>query len=364
MKKKTPNKICILVDVLAFGGAEKAAGVLSQLLHNKGLDVLIISLKKHVSYHYSGKLINLGIKHSKFKILKQFQKTLGLKKAIKTFQPDVIIDFRMRNRFLMEFVLHQYILKNENVIYTIHSAFKKYQMPTHNYFEAIYKKATLVAVSKEITNQLLKEGFTNTVCIPNTINTNHIAKNAKAHDVNERYIVAVGRLLNETKQFDKLIETYKKSDLLHKNIKLFILGEGKDEQTLKRLIDNLQLESHVKLLGFKNNPYSYIKNALFTVLCSKVEGLPMVILESLALKTPVVAFNCVSGPKEMIAHNENGILVENQNWDALLLEINRLANNQALIEALTINTDLYLEPFKEETHLNKWIEVINGNLNY
>ena len=62
------------------------------------------------------------------------------------------------------------------------------------------------------------------------------------------------------------------------------------------------------------NPYDYIKQCKFLVLCSKFEGMPLVILETLTLGKPVISFNCKSGPSELITDKENGLLVKDQDF--------------------------------------------------
>lgn len=359
MTKITPNKICILVDTLSFGGAEKAAGVLSKTLEKSGYNVLVVCLRNDITYPYAGQLVNLGLNHSNFKVVKQIQKVLRLKKVVNNFHPNIIIDFRLRNRFAIEFVLNELIFKNKKIIYTIHSALKAYQMPQGNYFKSVYNKKCLVAVSKEITNDLIEDGFNNVVHIPNAIDNVSIENQSKDFDVNERYIIAIGRLFNETKQFDELIKRYKLSSLSNEGIKLYIVGDGEDRDLLENLITELELVGKVELLGYKKNPYPYIKNAQFTVLCSKVEGLPMVILESLSLATPVISFKCKSGPEEMITHNKNGLLVEDQNWDSLLKTMELLVSDVELSKQLRANTEKYLVPFSQENYLKNWIKIIN-----
>ena len=71
-------------------------------------------------------------------------------------------------------------------------------------------------------------------------------------------------------------------------------------------------------------PYKIVKHAKFLVQSSLFEGFPMVILESLCCETPVIAFDCFSGPDEIIVNGENGILVENQNFNELVKAINKM----------------------------------------
>lgn len=356
MKQKSSKKICIVVDCLSKGGAEKIAGVLSEILFNKGgYDITIISLRDDISYPYSGTLINLGVNVSNFKIVKQVQKFFRLKKHIKQLNSDYVIDFRTRSRIIMEGLLHLFVWESKKMIFTVHNYHIDWHLPKGRFFVEYYKKGKVVAVSKSI-KKLLEDsyGFNNVTFIPNVVNEAHIKSLAIRKEINNNYIIAIARLLNDVKQLDKLILTYSKTSLAKQGVKLYILGDGPDKENLNSLINKLQLKEHVKLLGFVENPYPYIKQAMFKVLCSKVEGLPMVILEALTLNTPVISFNCNSGPSEMIDHNVNGILVQDQDFDKLKKAIEYLANNEVVLNSFKQNTSANLEFYSEENHYKKW----------
>lgn len=361
MTQNSRKKICILVDCLSKGGAEKAAGILSKLLHSSAkYQVTIISLRDDISYPYAGTLINLGKKEFKFKPLKQIQKFLRLRKYIKEINADYIIDFRTRRRILMEGLLHRFIWQPEKMIYTIHSSNINWHIPQGNFFVPYYKKGKIVAVSKSI-KKILEDsyGYNNVSYIPNTVNSEFIKKQASIpFEIKDKYILAVGGLRNDIKQFDKLIETYAKTNLLENDIKLYVLGDGPDRIRLENLIEKLNLKDHVKLHGFKNNPYPYLKHSLFLVLCSKVEGLPMVILEALTLNTPVVSFDLKSGPSELIAHNKNGILVSNQDFKSLKTTIEYLVNNKEVLTRFKENTNKDLQVYSQENHLKNWCNLL------
>ncbi|WP_242202422.1 glycosyltransferase [Aestuariivivens insulae] len=355
MNKPLGENVCILVDSLSHGGAERMAANLSKVLANQNHKVLVVCFRDGVSYEFSGILINLGLDEFKLKQLKQIQKIFRLKRTLEKYKPEVIIDFRTRNRWFMEYVLYQFILKRFKVIYTIHSYKLDYHIPKGNFFKTVYNNSQIVCVSKAIKHHIEHTySFQNINYIPNAIDLVAITKKSILEDFEEDFIIAVGRLNNEIKQFDKLIESYAQSNLISKKIKLYILGEGKDREALSKLIKYLNLEAYVKLFGFKENPYVYIRNAKFLVLCSKHEGLPMVILESLALKTPVIAFNCVSGPSEMIVHKENGLLVEDQDFNELCKAIDYLIDNKFVIKEMEENTLKYFEPYLLKNQYLYW----------
>ncbi|MDO1501267.1 glycosyltransferase [Winogradskyella maritima] len=349
------KKIGLIVDCLSFGGAERAAAIASQLFHKAGYDVLIVTLKPEVSYNYSGRLVHLGESVSSIKPIKQFQKLWRLRKIIKENPNTIWIDYRMRNRWWMEYLIYQTSFKNETVIYTVHNYHIDYHIPKGDFFRKLYAKATVTSVSKGIQTRLKNEKGVDSHYLPNPIDRQRIFDKSMAHSVEGNYVVAVGRLLNSVKQFDLLIEAYSNSNLRTKGIRLKILGEGPDYDVLKRQIASLGLDNHVELLGFVENPYPYIKSAKFLCLTSKFEGLPMVILEALSLKTPVLAFDCPSGPSEMIIYNKNGILVENQNTNDLVDTLNTLAEDSEFLNKLSeTNPEIDLKNYSLEQHLESW----------
>jgi N-acetylgalactosamine-N,N'-diacetylbacillosaminyl-diphospho-undecaprenol 4-alpha-N-acetylgalactosaminyltransferase len=354
------KRITILVDSLSTGGAEKSAGILSELLYNANYDVSVISLKDKITYQYKGQLLNLGVSISSVKQLKQYQKFVRLKKALENQNPDFVLDFRMRNRKLIEFLFHIFIFYKYKMVFTIHNFFVDYHLPKGDFFVRAYNKQIVTAVSKDIKVALeANYGLKNVHYVPNAIDQRGIQTEASALQIKDKYIIAVGRLYNEVKQFDKLIEAYKASSLPSKGIKLYILGEGIDDNILKTQIATLNMNGFVKLTGFISNPYPYIKQAQFLVLCSKFEGLPMVILEALALNTPVVSFSCKSGPSEMIEHNVNGMLVEDQNFEEFGKAMDYLIENPVVLEKMRSKTTKNLTNYSEEQQLKYWKQILN-----
>ncbi|MAL60711.1 MAG: hypothetical protein CMC14_11765 [Flavobacteriaceae bacterium] len=363
MKQNESKRVCIIVDCLSIGGAEKIAGVLSIELEKLGYDISIISLWDKITYPYTGTLYNLGENESKIKWVKQIKKFFKFKKAYKNANADFYIDFRVRNRTILEFLLHAFVFVNSKMIFTIHNYHVDLHIPNGNYFRKFYKKShKVVAVSKAIEDRLNGEyGLTNTKLIYNFIDEELVS--AKAHmpiEINlpSNYIVSVSRLNNAVKQIDSLIDTYKNSELPKSDVKLLILGEGEDKVHLEAVIEKENLEENVFLLGFKDNPYPIIKNAQFLVLCSKFEGFPMVLLESLKLGTPVVSFNCTSGPNEIIRHNQNGLLVEDQNFEKYKEALNTLTSNEALYSSCKNNAQSSVEKFNTVSIMREWKEIL------
>ncbi|WP_046744976.1 glycosyltransferase family 4 protein [Kordia zhangzhouensis] len=361
MLQNSKKKICLIVECLSIGGAEKQAANFSKSLEKEGFEVSIITLKDKISYEYAGTLYNLGKKESSIKIVKQAQKLIAFKKAYQHCNADVYIDFRTRTRKRMEFVLHKWVFDNAKMIFVIHSYKIDWHIPKGRFFTKIYAKAkAVVAVSEAICKNVEKTyDFKNVIHIPNYI-TSEVSCSQATVQLDEDYIIAVGRLDNHIKQFDKLIEAYKASKIAEKGIKLVICGDGQDRKVLQELIKKLQLEAHVQLLGFVENIDDYIRQAKFLVLSSRVEGFPMVLIEALQQKTPVISFDCLSGPNEIIQHKINGLLVENQNFANFKDAMRLLIENLELYAICKQNAVSSIKKFTEKNVIPLWIQLLNA----
>jgi len=128
-------------------------------------------------------------------------------------------------------------------------------------------------------------------------------------------IIGIGRLTAQ-KNFTSLIRAFA---AVRKNrpARLMILGDGEEKSKLEALALELGLQNDVALPGFINNPYKFLKRSALFVLSSKWEGLPTVLIEALALGTPVVSTDCPSGPAEILENGLWGHLVPVEDIDSL-----------------------------------------------
>ncbi len=127
-------------------------------------------------------------------------------------------------------------------------------------------------------------------------------------------IVSVGRFVRQ-KAFERLLYVVSKAKEDGFNIKLLLLGTGKLDGMLKLKCNELGIENSVEFLGYKENPYKYVKNADLFVCSSLHEGFSTAITEALIVGTPVLTTMC-SGMEELLGNNEYGVIVDN-NEEAL-----------------------------------------------
>lgn len=191
----------------------------------------------------------------------------------------------------------------------------------------IYRYATLVITNSQITSKqiaLNTKAKTKTIYNPSFSDkivqlSNQPIDDEIFSDIKSKKIIAVGRLVKQ-KNFELLIRAFK---VVLKSIDshLIIIGEGEKRDELERLIEELTLVNKVYLAGFQNNPHKYVKNSDLFVLSSLYEGLPNSLIEAIAVGTPAIASNCLSGPSEILLDGEGGDLVEVENIEQLAKSI-------------------------------------------
>jgi glycosyltransferase involved in cell wall biosynthesis len=173
------------------------------------------------------------------------------------------------------------------------------------------------------------------------------------------YILFVGRL-EKQKAIDVLIKAFAELLQCGKKYEIIILGQGSLENDLKSLAAELKCLDKIHFLGFRSNPYKYMRSAACLVLPSIFEGFGCVIPEAMVCKTPVIASN-IEGPKEIIENNINGFLFLSGNERELANKIVQVYENRNLVDAVVSKAN---ETVKQYINLeNKYEAYFNQVLN-
>ena len=167
-------------------------------------------------------------------------------------------------------------------------------------------------------------------------------------------LLAVGRL-DSQKDYPTLLEAFA-ALRSRRAARLMILGEGPLREELESTISSLGLEADVRLPGFVENPFSYMRHSSVYVMSSLYEGLPTVVIEALASEARIVSTDCPSGPNEILAGGSYGRLVPMSDSAALAT---------ALAAALDDTTPLpgpeSWKPYELETVVEQYRRVLLGD---
>ena len=301
------------------------------MLSDLGFEIHLVTITDKIGYEFSGRLFNLGkYKNATNGIFNKLKRFRRFKKYLHEQEIDVVLDFRMRRNALKEFLIQRYLYPGFKVVFMVRSANFGYYFPEPDVVaKQLFKDAELCVLTEAMKQNIERRfGFEKIKVLPNAIELSAYERNyPEPNDVTHPYILASGRLQRGVKKFDKLIETYAKSELPKLGIDLYILGQGEMLSGLRQLAKDLNISDKVVFKGFINYPEPYVTHALFSVLCSAFEGFPRVILESLACGTPVISTDCPTGPRELL-DGTNGILVPHQDFEALKEAMNCLAQEE------------------------------------
>lgn len=245
------------------------------------------------------------------------KKALGIK-FISAVHSDILYEFNGIKRFIYKFIegitakyANNVVVVSNNLKYKLISRYKKYSSK----FIVIYNGVTFE-----------KEKI-------KTIKDNHKFK-----------MLFVGRLV-EIKNIEYLLESIQQIKDSNFEFECNIIGDGELKKKLIESSCQKKIKSYINFLGFKDNIQEYMVNSDLLVMTSKMEGIPLVIIEAFANKLPVVS-SSVGGICEMIENNYNGLLFDLNNTEGLSQIFLDIFNNKYDLNKIKENA------YKE--YKNKW----------
>lgn len=346
------KRILIVTDSLMGGGAEK---VLYDILKNIDLKSYKIDIFLIFNYGiYKHKIEKLGINiEGLFDERKDLFKNIFYRKLksllIKIFRriyckyPFLIKNLKRKEYDIEIAFLEGYssVLvanrkNNSKKIGWIHIDLEKHKMINRNLEMESYKKIDKIICvsndSKISVENLYPELKAKIEVIYNPIPKEEILKNSlkesNIYSTEKVNLITVGRL-NKQKGYDILLKTH--NELLNEGLdyNLYILGEGEERKKLEQYIKDNNIERNTFLLGFKENPYPYIKEADVFISSSRYEGYSLVVAEALCLEKPVIATKC-TGPVELLDNGKYGLLAEVENVESLKENMKKLILSEKL----------------------------------
>jgi glycosyltransferase involved in cell wall biosynthesis len=176
--------------------------------------------------------------------------------------------------------------------------------------------------------------------------------------LNKPMVITVGSL-RKPKCFDLLIRACARLKQIGQEVNLLILGEGPEHSALEAEAKMQGITESVFMPGFVVNPYPLIKAATVLALSSRYEGLPTVLLEALALGTPVVATDCMSGPREILQEGKYGLLTLVDDIDMMTQNIAKLLSDSALRQDFSERGLERAKDYSPERIIPQWESLFN-----
>ena len=357
------DKIVTLIPSLYDGGAEKFVADMSYNLSEKYDHTLLLYNQKENKYAFSGKLIELDVREENSfpaRIRRQLIILKKIKKIKKTLQPKLTISHmllaNMLNLNSRKGSKTMCVLHGEWSIRSGHSKFLDW------FIKKQYSRANMIIfVSHFIKNKFNEYYHLN---VPNKViyvgvDIKNIVEKAEEKitvQLPEKYIVYVAgfRPVKNHIQLIRQLEKYLKTT----DMSLVLVGDGPLKDKIIDVIKECNLSEKIIITGNLSNPYPIIKKAFVSVLVSTSESFSLVVVESMALGTPVIATDC-GGPREILEPEwtkkiefpfeaEFGILIEKSDeWEehSLVSSIQKLIYDEVLREKYSQNGKQRAESF-------------------
>lgn len=346
------KKILFIMNNLEGGGAEKLLVQLLERLDKVKYELTLILLDNEGNYLEKIEKIKKIKKYYIFEEVKNEVKFYFLRKKIKKFLKGIVCIFP---KFILnkinineEYALGIAYLEGPTTLFLanlknckrkvawVHTDLKKHKILNKKLEKKSYSKMEKIVCvsndSKKSIVELYPELKEKVEVIYNPISKEEILKKCiekKYSYFNKKInMITVGRLSLE-KGFDLLIKAH--NQLLKEGLdyNLYILGEGKERKKLEQYIKDNNIEKNTFLLGFKENPYPYIKEADIFISSSRYEGYSLVVAEALCLEKPVIATKC-TGPVELLDNGKYGLLAEVENVESLKENMKKLILSEDL----------------------------------
>lgn len=190
-------------------------------------------------------------------------------------------------------------------------------------------------------------------CAPVHAIPNPADRHDHLYDVRSKTILSVGHLL-QNKGYHRVVEMAGKILPQRPDWKWVICGEGPERDALENAIAAAGLEKQVLLPGLQKDMDGWYRGAAMLVMTSDMEGLPMTLLEGKGWGLPLVAFDIMTGPSDIIADGVNGYLVSPFDLDAMAQRIAVLMDDAALRERMSVNSMMGMDLFSAEGIAEKW----------
>lgn len=340
------KKILIIGPCLSMGGMERASSNIANQLSTLDFQVIYLSIfKKNRFFELNPKILFEEPTDGSNVYSLNFLKTIKrIRKSVKYHQPDTILSFNK----LYSAITAMAIIGIDVPFFISErsSPFFKWSLKIEfiNKIAFMLKPPTGVMAQTNIAAQNQKKYYSNSKIkvIPNIVREVQLQPNISR----EPFVLAVGRLNDHLKGFDRLFEAMAISKT---KWPLYLAGgEPTSDVKLNTLIENNGLKERIHFLGKVADLDTLYARAGLFVIPSRSEGFPNALVEAMAAGVPCIAYNFIAGPQDIIEEGFNGILVREGDIQGLANAIDKLVLDPGKRLQLGTNALAVRETYKAE----------------
>lgn len=358
---KTVKKVLFVISNISFGGAQRVVWTLTKCMGKMGVEPVVVAVG-HSTNNYTlpegVKVIQLGQKRNL-----EALSTIGkMRKVIKAEKPSVVISMGVTTGL---FSVPAVLGLNVAHIISERNDPKSFDGKTwvKNVSRAMMKQGSGFVFQTEEARDFYPEKIRNRGCvIPNPIMATNLPDAEPC--AGKPVIVTMGRLAQQ-KNHRLLIDAFALLLRTYPTHKLHIYGFGELQEQTAVYIQEKGLQDSVVLFGACNDVLTRIRDAEMFVLSSDFEGMPNALMEAMAMGLPCISTDCpCGGPRYLIRHGENGLLVPVGDVESMAAAMARLTEDPDLRISMGSAAKQLRQDLSAEKISRQWLdfceEVIHG----
>lgn len=341
--------LCFFIDSLFHGaGTERISVDVANALVEEGYKINFVLLNTNInSFFKLNPEISIYTINTSFS--QKMKSIFRFRRWLKENKPDVVINvsFQMSIISLLACIDDRAKIITWEHFFLKSSSVLSYLMR----FISVLMGYKLVVLTEE--DRKSYPGFLrNKICCISNFTTMNVQ--GKITMLDSKIVLTIGRL-NLMKGFDLLIESWRIVSKEYPDWKLKIVGEGDDRERLEDLIVRYALSNSVEILCPTKNILSLYLDASLYVLPSRYEPFGLVMIEAKSCGLPIVAFDCLFGPKNIIRDHIDGLLVKAEDIQGLSYSICSLIGNHKELEDMSKNAILdYESRWSKKVVITEW----------
>jgi GalNAc-alpha-(1->4)-GalNAc-alpha-(1->3)-diNAcBac-PP-undecaprenol alpha-1,4-N-acetyl-D-galactosaminyltransferase len=374
--KSNWQRLTIVIHSLFGGGSEHAAAAMANYWAEAGRDVVLVTLDSvendQIALSPKVERIGLGVMSESSGIWSAIKanqwRIQTLREALVQSAPERVISLTDRTNILTLLAARGTNLKvfvSERTDIRHHRIERVWEWLR----KRTYPGACSIVVQTEAVREVMKPIARHAPIrvIPNSVSTTATLPEKPTLDLpseDRNWFIGVGRLSYE-KGFDRLIDAFAQITEQCPDWNLLIIGDGPEKPNLQNTADKFGSTERITFPGWIESPWSVIPQAIpptasIAILPSRYEGFPNALLEAMSQGIAPIAFDCESGPSEIIRHNENGLLVPQGNIPELAIAMQSLAQDNALRTRLADTARDVTNRFSLERIFALWEDVLSN----